>query len=524
MCTDDYLEEHPCNEPYTGDRCDLLIERSITRHGSSRMVLLAYSMLISTVSLAMTILRLKDVWDVSPNGRRRGWAGLRAFASAPATQMYLGGLYAEFALAVHSIDLGGYGGRLPLLLSNMLIDQCTFGLIVVIVSGLHSWHQSLQVGKRVGDTRASRGKAALLTALFASQVGCVIAEDMYRPPDAARGVYNGHINAVKLLFLLGTMVFTLTSCTIEYTLIRRQLRKAMHARKFHGRVKKVTPTPSAAQQSSAAASEPMGGSEEEYRTGAASAPPGPRRDQPPRGQPCQPPSWGARTSAALPRFLHRFSSPKRSFWDTRAAAAQSPRAGGRKGSSAALASEGATSSVYADGGKDEDRDSSSSAVLDPGKPATGNAASAEKSHIRRVFKRHESRVRYKHMKRQDALLLQIRKYIIAIWICCLLSGVYIMTSVASRSQACYFWTDPPAVQWYDALHAIQLLSVAAFTYATLKTNDMKRRARLQIDAATTYQSINRSAPGARTRRRQRSKASNFGSERSDARSPASRER
>lgn len=232
--------------------------------------------------------------------------------------------------------------------------------------------------------------------------------------------------------------------------------------------------------------------------------------------------WRAAVGLSI---VHSTSAARgRPFREEKVAATEFASKFGSKASSLTSTSQAVPASSSARSEKKDDLDCGLSADPGPVTSPAGNVDSSKRTHIRRIFKRHELRMRYRHMKKQDALLLQIRKYISALWVCCALSGVYMMASVVSRSQACYFWTKPPTVQWYGALHTIQLLSVAAFTYATLKTSEMKRQARMQVDAATTYRSVDKSARSTKASERHRPSASIHGSEHSAGRWSAADER
>mmetsp|Transcript_2934 Transcript_2934/g.11883 ORF Transcript_2934/g.11883 Transcript_2934/m.11883 type:complete len:518 (-) Transcript_2934:169-1722(-) len=213
MCTDDYLTEHPCDEPYTiGDDglCSKLVEDALWEHGPSRLVFSVFVGVVSLACLLTQLRRLRILWLEATQRANRE----RSFAQwllVPSTQMNIFLTYLSILLLIHSVDIFGYGGRLHFVFAMLVMDQATFAVVAVVVHGLAGWWRT---ALRICHAHIERW---LLILSWSTVLLCGVDLSLMsflgihmRPVDGTLGVINGFIDAAKL-FILAVVII---SCQI----------------------------------------------------------------------------------------------------------------------------------------------------------------------------------------------------------------------------------------------------------------------------------------------------------------------
>ena len=404
-CTTNYLKELPCDWPFThsvNGQCDLLIETRIFRNGMSRAIFTTYATLIALVSLGMTSLRLKEIWEASPVKKGGGTGALGRFAQLPSTQMYFGALWAFFFQALASVDIQGMGGRLPVVFKDVLYDWVAFGMLVVLASASHAWynilHHGVAVKARKGCAKYDllpRTKAAILVMDFLALTVLPILIAEMRPDDASLGVYNGRLSALKSVILIGSLVSWILCFTVQYIVIRRRLTKSLARRE---------------KQVVAITSVPIDGARQSKTVG----------DE-----------WTiAETGTTLSASL-------------------------RGGASKASTFRSLIHSVH----------SSTSRTVAKARRAPRATASAQKL-----------RKRYQALRKRDEALRKLRKYIVASWLCVVLSSMFLLADMKRKVKDCWVWTRPPRTQWFDALVNLQLAFSVIFVFTTSRGKEMASKA------------------------------------------------
>lgn len=529
-CTKAYLTEHPCNEPWLppeGDTgpCTVTIEQHMRRFGPSRQIFSVVAGATALSCLCLSVMQIVDIWTSSPL-RQHGRRGFHVFIGLPSTQMYAGACYSMAFMIPYAVDIFGWGNRIPFFASVALLEQATFGTLVMMINGLVTWHRVLTIGRRKGPSvRVAILKWSAIGVCFVNHTLLSVLEVLVRPRDAPLGVYNTAINAIKLIVSGVCVTAGLVIFTIQFTKLRAKLNASIRILRLHMQerleLQRQLEACAAAQADELRNSRGASDAAESADAATVELCPATAGDQ--HGA-RRPDSIGSEThtstsaEAPLPHSRRLVLPPITRAGARTDAAGMARTQAEEKGTPArCLPPDEAAQRQTCDAGevRSAAHDGTAPATRRPGGPRDDSAAEPDepsrqdrcRSRRRRISRlsgqvlpladgfdeeqadelpRIEAKpsqlidhFKLRALREKENVLRHMVTFIVVVWVCCFVSIIYVTRAVIARLPHCWDWSNVRATnQWFEFVVLMLLLIQVTFTYTSQKVKPKTRAAAL----------------------------------------------